>query len=415
MYSRRCFSIVSIILLCAGSACSTTTTEWPQWGGPNRNFMVASTGLADSWPQDGPPRLWKRELGDGFSTIVTDSSRLYTMYRTEKEEFVVALDAATGETIWEHKTPSPFTELMAAYGPGPHSTPLLVGHRLFTIGTNMMMTCLDKSSGKVIWQHDLVEEYGAEVPGRGYACSPLAYKNTVILPVGGKEGQTFMAFRQDDGALVWKKQDFKLSYSSPIIITFEGEDQLVAFMGKGIVGLNPNNGDLLWTHTHETNYGANIATPLWTGDGLLFLSAAYNSGSRVLRLKKENGKTVPEELWYGRKMRIHHGNAIRIGDYVYGSSGDSGPALFAAVNIKTGEVAWRKRGFAKATCVYADGKTILLDEDGQLALLTVTPEGMEVHSKCQVAERTSWAAPTLAGTTLYIRDRKNITALDLSR
>ncbi len=415
MKRRRCFSIVLVILLFSGGACSTTTTEWPQWGGPNRNFMVATTGLADSWPDDGPPRLWKRELGDGFSTIVTDSSRLYTMYRTEKEEFVVALDAATGETIWEHRTPSPFTELMAAYGPGPHSTPLLVGNRLFTIGTNMMMACLDKNSGKVIWQHDLVEEYGAEVPGRGYACSPLAYKNTVILPVGGKEGQTFMAFRQDDGALVWKKQDFKLSYSSPIIITFEGEDQLVAFMGKGIVGLNPNNGDLLWTHTHETNYGANIATPLWTGDDLLFLSAAYDSGSRVLRLKKENGKTVPEELWYGRKMRIHHGNAIRIGDYVYGSSGDSGPALFAAVNIKTGDVAWRKRGFAKATCVYADGKTILLDEDGQLALLTVTPEGMEVHSKCQVADRTSWAAPTLAGTTLYIRDRKNITAFDLSR
>lgn len=415
MNRRSGFSIVLVILLCSGGGCSTTTTEWPQWGGPNRNFMVASTGLADSWPQDGPRQLWKRELGDGFSTIITDATRIYTMYRTEKEEFVVALDAATGETVWEHKNPSPFTDLMAEFGPGPHSTPLLVGHRLFAIGTNMMMSCLNKNSGKVIWQHDLVEEYGAEVQGRGYASSPLAYKNTVILPVGGKEGQTFMAFRQDDGALVWKNQDFKLTYSSPIIIDFDGEDQLVAFMGKGIVGLNPGNGDLLWTHSHETNYGANIATPLWTGDDLLFLSAAYNSGSRVLRLKKDKGKTVPEELWYGRKMRIHHGNAIRIGDYVYGSSGDSGPALFAAVNIKTGEVAWRKRGFAKATCVYADGKTILLDEDGQLALLTVTPEGMEIHSKCQVADRTSWAAPTLAGTTLYIRDRKNITALDLSR
>ena len=123
---------------------------------------------------------------------------------------------------------------------------------------------------------------------------------------------------------------------------------------------------------------------------------------------------MPEELWYSRKMRIHHANAVRIGDYVYGSSGDSGPAFFACMNLKTGKVAWRKRGFAKSTCVLADGKIIILDEGGQLALAIVSPEGLNVLSKCTITKRYSWAAPTLVGTTLYVRDRKRIMALDLS-
>jgi len=112
-------------------------------------------------------------------------------------------------------------------------------------------------------------------------------------------------------------------------------------------------------------------------------------------------------------MRIHHANAVRIGDYLYGSSGDFGPAFFMGVNIKTGEMAWRERGLAKATCLLADGKLILLDEDGKLVLAKATPEKFTILSQCEVAKRTAWAAPTLVGKTLYLRDRATITALDL--
>jgi outer membrane protein assembly factor BamB len=396
--------------------------------------MVQAEGLADSWPEDGPENLWHRELGDGYSTIVVDDGVLYTMYRKDNDEYTVALDAATGETIWESKNPSPFTPLMAEFGPGPHTTPLISGKRLYTIGTNAVMHCFDKRSGDILWKHDLAEKFGAPIPGRGYGCSPIAYKNTVIVPVdrvrpeehGGAaegeeaesetqekaEGQTLIAFDQKTGNVVWKSQDFPLNYSSPILIDFEGETQLVQLMQREMMGVNPDTGELLWTHEFTPD-GANIATPLWTGDGLLFCSSAYGSGSRVVKLTKKDGKTVPEELWYDRKMRIHHGNAVRIGDYVYGSSGDFGTVLFMSMNVKTGKVAWRERGFKKATCVYADGKLIILDEDGELALATVTPEGLTVHAKCKVAERYAWAAPTLVGKTLYIRDRQHIMALDL--
>ena len=146
---------------------------------------------------------------------------------------------------------------------------------------------------------------------------------------------------------------------------------------------------------------------------LIFCSSAYDSGSRAIKLTKKDGKTVPEQVWYSRKMRLHHGNAVFIGDHIYGSSGDSGPAFFMSLDIDTGKVQWRRRGFKKSTCVLADGKLIILDEDGQLTLATVTPEGLTILSQCTVAERYAWAAPTLVGTTLYIRDRKHIMAFDL--
>ena len=413
-----------VLLLLGG--CQSTGPDWPQWGGPDRNFMAEASGLADEWPEDGPPKLWSRELGDGYSTIVAEGKRLYTMYRKDDTEYVVALDARTGETIWEYAYDSPHTELMEQFGPGPHSTPLIVGKRLYAMGVNVVMHCLNKRTGRVLWKRDLVEDFGAPVPGRGYASSPIAYGDTVIVPVDRQregddeeegaaegQGQCLMAFDQKDGELVWKSQDFQVTYSSPILINFDGEDQLVVFMAAEVAGVDPSNGELLWLHKLPGE-NANMSTPLWAGDDLIVVSAAYGSGTRVIRLKRENRQTVPEELWYSRKMRIHHANPIRIGDHIYGSSGDFGPAFFMGMNVHTGEIAWRERGFAKATCVCGDGKVIMLDEDGQLALATVSPEGLNILSKCKVTEPLSWAAPTLVGSTLYIRDRQRIMALDLS-
>lgn len=409
--------------------------QWTQWGGPERNFMVESEGLADSWPKEGPKQLWKRELGDGYATVLADGDTLYTMYRTDDTEYSVALDAKTGATKWEHPNESPFTDLMKKFGPGPSSTPLIHGDALITIGTNMVMHCFDKNTGAVRWKHDLVAAFGAKVPGRGYCASPIAHKNTVIVAVGraseeedgddgddvkaqttapkkSDDGQALIAFDVKTGSPLWKSLDYVVSHSSPILIDFGGRKQVVLLGSEFMIGADPDNGALLWDHKLEPA-GVNLSTPLWTGDGLLFCSSAYDSGSRVIKLQQKDGKTVSEEVWYGRKMRIHHGNPVRIGDYVYASSGDFGPALIAAVNILTGKVVWRQRGFTKATMVYADGKLIILDEDGQLALATVSPDGLNVISKCTIGERYAWACPTLVGKTLYVRDRKHIMAFDL--
>lgn len=425
---------------------STSPDDWTQWGGANRNFTASSTGLANTWPAGGPRKLWSRALGEGYSAILAEGNRLYTMYRLsasfwqfgkKDQEVVIALDAATGNTLWEHSYDAPLLDRMdVEYGPGPHSTPLIAGNRLFTIGATGKFNAIDKTTGRVLWSHDLFSEYGV-VWGRGYSCSPIAYKDTVILTTG-KAGKSVMAFNQATGAVVWQKQNFDYGPSSPILITVEGtaapvpaskagkgkargraagperQEQLVIFMAEEVAALDPANGELLWQHPHKTEWGLNISTPLWIPEGgLLFCSSAYNSGSRVLKLALAGGKTTVEELWYSTRMRIHIGDAVYKDGYVVGSSGDFGPAFLTAYEARTGREAWRERGFARATLVAADGKLIILDEDGTLAIARATPQRLEVLAQAQIFSSRAWTPPTLAGTRLFARDRATIAAFDL--
>jgi outer membrane protein assembly factor BamB len=408
---RRVGQFCLVLFLLTASA-SAQTANWPQWGGPQRNFMVEAKGLAETWPASGPKRLWSRELGEGHSSVVVDDGRLYTMYSRGDQEFVVALEAATGKTVWEKSYAAPTTGLRLENGKGPHSTPLIVSNLLFTVGVIGKLQAFEKQTGKVVWSHDLYQEYGGTRMGRGYSCSPLAYKNTVILTVGGA-GQSLMAFDQKTGAVVWKKQDFDLSPSTPMLIKVDGQDQLVIFLADHVVGLNPDNGELLWKHPHQCDWGLNITPPLWGADNILFISSAYSGGSRALQLQQAGGKTTVRELWASRRMRVHHGTMIRLGDLVFGSSGDFGPAPMTAVDVKTGNIVWQDRSFPKANLVYASGKMILLDEDGQLAMVSMSPQGMKVLAKAAALEGAAWTPPALAGTTLYLRDRKMIVALDL--
>jgi outer membrane protein assembly factor BamB len=153
--------------------------------------------------------------------------------------------------------------------------------------------------------------------------------------------------------------------------------------------------------------------PVWGSDKLLFISSGYDGGSRVIKLSRSGDKTNVEEVWAHRLMRVHFTDAIRVGDVVYGSSGDFGPAPFTAVDVKTGKVLWRNRSFPRASFLFADGRFIILDEDGQLLLATATQEGLTVISKTQLLGSQAWTVPSLAGTRLYVRDRKNIMALEL--
>ncbi len=401
---------------------------WTQWGGPNRDFAVPdSEPLADRWPEAGPRQIWSRPLGPGHSTILVEDGRLYTMYRSgdgrgrngpfAAEERVVAMDAATGRTIWEYRYPSDLQDF--SRGAGPHSTPLIVGDRLFTIGTNKEMFAFDKATGKVLWSHDLVADVGAPellirpVVKAGYATSPLAYRDTIITSVGGP-GQAVMAFRQDTGAVVWKSGHFLTSGGSPILIDVDGQEQLVLFAGNLMVGMLPENGRVLWVHPHDAGNDFNFSLPLWDPDSnILFMSSGYKAGSRAIQLTRTGDRTDTTELWFNRRFRFQFLSGIRIGEFVYGTTGDLGPAFLGAIHLRTGERSWQHRGFAQSTLVHADGKAILLDEDGDLALLRLTPEAVDVLSQVKLFDTVAWTAPTLAGTTLYARDREKIVALDL--
>jgi len=409
---------LSAALPCAASG---QTKAWPQFGGPTRDFKLSGTGIAKSWPSSGPKTLWARELGDGYSSIVSDGRVLITMYRPVKGivapepelEVVIALDSETGKTLWEHRYGAPFAAKMNLNeGPGPHSTPLIVGDLVYSVGATGKMFALDVKTGRIVWSHDLWSELSGQMMGRGYSPSPLLYEDTIIVPLGGK-GQALAAFGPKDGKLLWKGGDVDLSPASPMLIDVDGQDQLVLFNASGIAGLDPSNGTVLWRHPHKTDWGLNISTPVWGPDKRLFLSSAYGTGSRVLELTRADGKTTPKEVGYAGKLQLHFGNGIRIGDIIYGSSSNFGPAFFSAFDVKSGNILWQERGFSRASFLLADDRFVILDEDGTLALAEATQTGLKIHGKASVLTNRAWTAPTLVGKRLYVRDRKSIKALDL--
>lgn len=410
--TSKAIVLLALLLLTATPAIAQSS-DWAQWGGPHRNFISETKGLATNWPVAGPRRLWQRELGEGYSAIAVEGGTLFTMYRKDENEIVIALDAASGKTLWEYSYPAPFSpEYDMSSGPGPHATPLVSGDLVFSSGATGKLHCLDKKSGKVLWSHDLLAEFHGTLRVNGYSCSPIAYNDKIVMMVGGPSS-ALVAFNRKDGSVAWKKHDFKNSTSSPLIIKVDGQDQLVAFMYGEIVGVDPNNGNLLWSHAHPAEFGLNTSTPVWGPDNLLFMSSGYGGGSRVLKLSRAGEKTTVEELWANRLMRIHFSNAIRVGDVIYGSSGDFGPAPFTAIDVKTGKVLWRHRSFPRASFLFADGRFIILDEDGHLLLATATSEGLTVSSKVELLGTQSWTVPSLSGTRLYARDRKNVVALEL--
>jgi outer membrane protein assembly factor BamB len=352
-----------------------------------------------------------------------ENGRLYTLYRqitrtserTTHEEVVAAFDAATGKTVWEFKYPAPVAGIDYSQGYGPHSTPLIVGDRVFATSSRSEIFALDKKTGKQIWAHDMVKEYRAVPTGRGYTCSPIFFNGLVIVTMGGPD-QAVAAFDAQTGKLAWKAGYFVWAPASPILIDVDGQRQLVVFGGDLITGMNPANGQALWTHPHKTDWGLNISTPVWSAtDHLLFLSSAYGTGSRALELRHAAGKTTATEKWASNRMRVHIGTVIRLGDYAYGSSGDFGPAFISAIDMKSGKIAWQDRSFSRAQLLYADGKLIVLDEDGTLGLATVSPQGLKVLARANVLTNLAWTPPTLVGTSLYVRDRKTMAAFDLGQ
>jgi outer membrane protein assembly factor BamB len=418
-------TIAVTLCLCSMPAARQSAGDWPQWGGPTRNFVSSSTGLAASWPASGPRKVWSRALGEGHSAVSVEGGRLYTMYRPlgllamvrrSQEEVVTAIDAATGKTIWEHRFPSPTEGVNFTEGAGPHSTPLVTADRVFAVGSRKELMALNKANGQVVWSHDMIKEYKAGSPDRGYAPSPLLYGDTIIVPMGDGPGQLLAAFNARTGALVWKAGDFEFSPASPVIIDVDGQKQVVYFAGNVVAGFDPATGRTLWSHPHKTDWGLNISTPVWSpSDHLLFVSSAYGTGSRVLELRQAGGKTSVTEKWFNNRMRIHIGTAIRVGNHVFGSSGDFGPAFLTAVDITSGRVAWQDRSFARAQLLLADNKLVILDEDGTLGLATVSPTGLQVLAKAPILNHLAWTPPTLSGTRLFVRDRKTIAAYELGK
>ena len=405
--AKLSFSILLVLL-----ATSTTAADdaWTQWGGADRDFRVVLNRPLDALSIE---ESWRRPLGAGYSSILFEDNRLYTMLRNADDEHVVCLAANNGETIWEYQYAAPMSEKAATeFGKGPNATPLIVGQSLITIGFNSDVHCLNKNNGEVIWKKNLITDLGGTVVDLGYSPSPIHYQDNIILPLGG-ENQAFVALKVSDGSVAWSAQNYKNSYATPVFAPVDGLDQLVFVMTDEVVSIDPQNGKQFWKIPLINQWNTHAFVPVWDpSKNILFVSSFRQSLG--LKLERNGDEITPKKLWHNKSKGIGFTNAVRIDDVIYGSTGSSRSSLVTAVNVKTGETLWKERGFAVSNYLSIGDRIILLDEKGTLALARPTGDGLAVIGKQKIlsAEKV-WTVPTMVGDTIYARDQKEIIALRL--
>jgi outer membrane protein assembly factor BamB len=256
-------------------------------------------------------------------------------------------------------------------------------------------------------------------PKWGYSFSPLVEDGLVYTIPGGSGEHCLAAFHATTGKLAWASQDDPAGYSSPIAVTFGGVRQVVFFTGRRLLGVTPKEGKLLWEYPWETRFEVNAATPLPirarskdARDDYLFISSGYGKGCALVRIVKERGKFEAKRVYESNVLCCHFSSPVLHGDHVYGL--DETRDL-TCLNVRTGKVRWRKRGFRKGSLIRVNDHLIVLAEDGTLALVECDPERSREVARARPFTDRCWTLPVLADGRLFLRDQKEILCLDLSQ
>lgn len=398
----------------AGSA------DWPQFLGPERNGISRETNLIDTFPADGPKKVWRVAGGIGMSGLVVSRGRVVTMIQKDGKQWLAAFDAATGATAWQ-------TALAPEYengqGPGPRATPAVAGNRVFALTGEGILAAVNFSDGKVLWSHNLPVELGGAPAEYGMASSPLVVgagdAAQVVVMVGAPKGSV-VALDVAEGKVAWTAGNEAAGYSSPTLLDVGGRKQIVMYTATSVIGIEPGGGKLLWRYPYETDFGCNIATPLAI-DGKVFISAGENHGSALLELKPSGEGFEPTVVWetqgVSAKLRNEWQTSILLDGRLYGfdNLGGAGPIThLTCLDAATGERLWQKPRFGKGNMIEADGKLWIAMITGELVLVRANPKEYEELARAPLVESTR-QSPTLAGGLLYLRDGSEIVCIDVRK
>ncbi|MFQ5633483.1 MAG: PQQ-binding-like beta-propeller repeat protein [bacterium] len=386
---------------------SAILDDWPQWRGPNRDGVSAETGILKKWPVAGPKVMWRVASGDGYSSMSVADGKLYTAWGDGNWSYLYCFDAATGKQLWRHKLG---TNPHIDQGRGPRATPTIDENVVFMIAGYANLHAVNAATGDLVWQHDLVKEYGCRVPTWGYSSSPMIDGNKLIVQVGGKRDHAFMAFDKKTGTVLWYSQTDEPGYSSPVAVTIKGTRQVIFFSASGLHALSPQNGKLYWKYRWTTTYDVNAANPIFIAPDKIYISSGYGTGAAVLRITGRGSRFEVETVWRSRVMKNHFNSAILAGDHIYGF--DNG--TLKCIEATTGREVWKKRGFQKGQLIFADGHFIVLGERGQLALVEATPDQYREKAQIQMLRGRCWTTPVLANGRLYLRNQREMLCLDFS-
>lgn len=449
--------------------------DWPKFLGPRETGVSGETGLLETWPADGPPVLWKKKVGTGYSAPSIRGDRLVLHHREGDEEIVECFRPDDGTPVWKFSYDTSYEDPYG-YNNGPRCTPILTEDRCYTYGAEGKLLCLDLASGKKIWMRDVLADFNLTKPGSGVpnwffgvGCTPVLEGDLLITLVGGQPNSGVVAFEAATGKTRWQNvgkntwdgadtddpsepkykwtgDEQVVGYSSPIVATIHGKRHALCLVRQGLVSLDPATGEENFKYWFKspTFESVNAARPLVVGD-TIFITAAYRTGSAMLRVK-EDGKSVEEIYRDKRNMLAHWSTPIHVDGRIYGFSGrHENEAELRCIDAKTGKVLWKADGsepvrdsirqdqfsggfrdkttgkavawpfYGRGSMILADGRFIVLGERGTLALIELSENELKEISRTFYREihYPAWAAPVLSRKRLYLRCEDALVCVDL--
>jgi outer membrane protein assembly factor BamB len=394
-----------------GNRNANSSGEWNQFRGPNRDNKSTETGLLSSWPSSGPRLVWTaRGLGEAYSSVSVADGKIVTMGNIDGQENVIAIDLKTGDSLWSTRISNGFRN---GTGNGPRGTPSIVDGKVFALGGNGQLACLDLETGRPVWSKNILQEYGANNLGWGISESPLVDGDKVIVTPGGSRG-TMVALNKDNGRQIWASRvpsSPRASYSSVLPITVGGVRQYVNYTHGGVVGVRASDGNPMWGQRESANGTANCSSPIFY-DNHIFTASGYGTGGALFRLQTRGNKTLSQLVYTTRDMVNHHGGMVEKDGFLYGSN----EGVFACIDLKTGQPAWRSRDVKKGSITYADGYLYCRSERGPVVLVEANSTSFVEKGRFNQPQRSNkqaWAHPVVADGKLFLRDQDILLAYDV--
>jgi outer membrane protein assembly factor BamB len=400
------------------------THDWTTFLGPSHNAVSTETRLSRKLP---PPLVWEFPKGTGYASAAIAGDKLVFPHRIGGEEIIECMHPETGAAYWQFKYPTSFEDRYG-YNNGPRSSPVIDGPRVYTIGAEGKLHCLELASGKVIWKKDFARDYKVPQDFFGTASTPLLEGKLLIVNVGAPGGPCVAAFDKLTGAEVWRAaKDWGPSYASPVPAMVHGKRRVYVFAGGesdpptgGLLCLDPENGkvDFAFPWRSRSYESVNASCPV-AFDNKVFVSASYKTGGALLEVQPNFTHKV---LWTTPEFGLHFSTPIYRDGHLYGFDGRNEPdASLACVNVASGKVVWRENlewtetftaggeqrsqslSTYRGTLLAVDGSYLCLGEMGHLLWLDLTPKGCKQIGRTWLfAARESWALPVLSRGLLYV-------------
>lgn len=407
--------------------------DWPQWRGPTRDGAWHETGIVDRFAKPQLDKVWRAQIGSGYSGPTVANGRVYVTDRATKPkqvERVHCFDEKNGKELWTHVYDCPYRDV--SYEAGPRASVAIDDDRAYSLGTMGHFFCLDAASGSVLWKKDLLAEYKIRMPIWGISCSPLIEGGRVIVQIGGEDGAGIVAFDKKSGREAWRALDDGASYSAPIVIEFKGKRTLVCYTAAHVAGLDPQTGQVRWKHPFPPKQMViGIATPVFHR-GMIFVTNFFD-GSLLLRLNPDNVSV--EQVWQRAGPSEKDTDSLQSiistpyldGDYIYGV--DSYGEL-RCLDLMTGDRVWEslkavpKARWATIHFVRNGDRVWMFNERGELIISKLSPKGFEEISRAKLIEPTRdqlnrrggvcWSHPAFANRHVFARNDSEIVCADLA-